>query len=63
MLPDQGLNLQPKYVPWQGIKPPASWRMGQCSNQLNHTGQGLKKDLKKLKDLQYLISRFAIIQF
>ena len=51
MLPDQGLNLQPKYVPWQGIKPPASWRMGQCSNQLNHTGQGLKKDLKKLKDL------------
>ena len=38
--PDQGLNLQPRYVPLPGIKSPAFLFMGRCSNQLSHTGQG-----------------------
>ena len=38
--PDRVLNLQPKYVPCLGVKPPTFWSMGRCSNQLSHTGQG-----------------------
>ena len=34
--PNWGSNLQPKYVPWPGIKPVTFWCMGWCSNQLGH---------------------------
>lgn len=33
---DQGSNPQPRYVPWQGIKPATLWCTGQCS-----TNQGI----------------------
>ena len=39
-LPKQGLNPQPRYVPWLGIEPAAFWCTQWCSNQLSHTGQG-----------------------
>ena len=35
----QTRNLQPEYVPWQGIKPTIFWCMGRSSNQLNHTSR------------------------
>ena len=28
MCPDRGSNLQPRYVPWLGIEPPAFWWVG-----------------------------------
>ena len=31
--PNQRWNPQPRYVPWPGIKPEASFYTGQCSNQ------------------------------
>ena len=40
MCPDQGPNMQPRHVPWWGIKPATFWFIGWCSNQLGHTGQG-----------------------
>lgn len=36
---DQGWNLQPRRVPWLGIKPATSPRTGRCSDQLSHTDQ------------------------
>ena len=38
--PDWGPNLQPRHIPWPGIKPVTFWFTGRCSNQLSHTGQG-----------------------
>ena len=34
--PDQGSNLQPRYVLWPGIIPAIFWCTGQCSNQVSH---------------------------
>ena len=36
---NQGLNPQPRHVPWLGIKPTALPSTGGCSNQQSHTGQ------------------------
>ena len=36
MHPRRGLSLQPRYVPWLGIKPAAFWCTGWCSNQLSY---------------------------
>ena len=36
MCSDWGVNLQPKHVPWPGIKPVTFWCTGRCSNQLSH---------------------------
>ena len=32
----QGLNLQPRYVPWRGTEPTTFCCTGWCSNQLSH---------------------------
>ena len=34
--PDRGLNPQPIYVPWPGIKPTTFWCTGWHSNQMSH---------------------------
>ena len=31
--PNQGMNPQPRYVPWLGFEPVTLWFMGRCSNQ------------------------------
>ena len=36
---DQGLNLQPRFVPWLGFEPATFWCMGWCSNQQSHISQ------------------------
>ena len=33
---DQGLNPQPRNVPWPVAKPTTFWCRGQCSNQVSH---------------------------
>ena len=38
--PDKGPNLHPRNVPWPGIKPANFLILGQCSNQMSHTGLG-----------------------
>ena len=40
MCPDPGPSLQPRQVPWPGIKPTTLQFTGWRSNQLGHTGQG-----------------------
>lgn len=44
--PDWGWNLQPSYMPWQGIEPTTFWYMGWCSNQLKHLVRALAHFLK-----------------
>ena len=39
-VPSKAPNPQPRRVPWPGTKPVTFRSTGQCSNQLNHTGQG-----------------------
>ena len=34
--PDQGLNPQPRYIPWLEIEPATFQYTGQCYNQLSH---------------------------
>ena len=34
------INLQPRYVPWPGIKLVTFQFNGRCSNQMSHAGQG-----------------------
>ena len=38
----QGLNPQPRHVPWLGITPPTFWCTGWCSKQLSLISQGWK---------------------
>ena len=40
MLPDQRLNLQPRYLPWLRIEPATFRCTGRWSKQANHTSQG-----------------------
>ena len=44
MCPNQGLNLQLRYVPWPGVEPKTFWCMGQCSNQLSHPARAILRD-------------------
>ena len=39
--PDQGLNLQTRYVPWPGIKLPTFLCTGWRSNQLSHSARAI----------------------
>ena len=39
--PTRESNLQPRYVPWPGIKPPDFWCLGRLSNQLSHQARAL----------------------
>ena len=36
LLPNQGLNLKPRCVPWLGIEPTTVRCMGRCFNQMSH---------------------------
>ena len=36
---DQGVNLQPRHIPWLGIKPATFWCTTGCSNQLRHVAR------------------------
>ena len=44
MYPDWGSYLQPRYVPWPGIKPTTFWCTGWCSNQLSHLARAINTD-------------------
>ena len=35
MRPDQGSNLQPRYMPWPGTETTTFWCTGWCSNQMS----------------------------
>ena len=48
MHPKQGLNPQPRYVPWQGIEPMNFWFIRQHYNELSPTQPGRKMYLNML---------------
>ena len=56
--PSWGLNLQPRHVPWLGIKPTTFWFTGPCSNQLSHTSQGCSFTF--VKPNQFLRNLFLV---
>ena len=45
--PNRGSKPQPRYILWTGIEPMIFCCMGQCSNQLGHTGQSWHIFFKK----------------
>ena len=56
-----GLNLQPRYVPWLGIKPHNLLVMEQCSNQLSHTSQGPSFLILFIEEFSILTMRSVFI--
>ena len=44
MVPDQGLNPQPKYMPWPGIQLETFWCMGQSPKQVTQLGLKSNKE-------------------
>ena len=61
MCPNQGLNLQLRYVPWPGIEPKTFWCMGQCSNQLSHPARAILGILYKANPLKAVQIKWGLI--
>ena len=57
-MPQPGLNSQPRQVPKPGTKLMMLWLTGWCSNQLDHTSQGLWWEI--LRSILFATSQYKI---